>query len=364
MIKQISVSFISLAISHSILADDLDIEGRLMFDYSQYDGVNNRNRMAEQWYIRRTKIDIAHNNAMGWEAKIELDYDSEKNEMTLQEAFIDIELAHEWKLVIGKHKESFGIENTTSSNNISTLERSMVTDAFSPGRNNGISLEGGSNSFYTQIGLFSTVTDENDKTHHAITARAISTPINTNQHLLHLGASASFRNMAMQEYQIDESMQIYRARKIIESATFNPENVSTYATEAAFIYQRASAQTEYFEQHINDTEHNEKTTTLSGYYILFSLFLTDHHRNYKNGAFKGMPSSTKNAWELAARYSHIDTYENYEGVNANGTTLTLNYYYNDDIRIMGEASHSDVKSDQESKTGSGNSLGIRLIYNF
>ena len=45
-------------------------------------------------------------------------------------------------IIVGQDKEPFGLEELTSSKNLSFIERSMVSSAFTPGRNIGISLNG------------------------------------------------------------------------------------------------------------------------------------------------------------------------------------------------------------------------------
>ncbi|XQF91848.1 porin (plasmid) [Pseudoalteromonas espejiana] len=85
---------------------------------------------------------------------------------------------------MGQQKEGFGLEKLTSSRNLLMLERSMISEAFSPGGVVlGISLSGDIASVNWQLGYYEP--DEDEAT-SAITGRVAWVPWQQDTNLLHL----------------------------------------------------------------------------------------------------------------------------------------------------------------------------------
>ncbi|MCC3751982.1 MAG: OprO/OprP family phosphate-selective porin, partial [Halorhodospira halophila] len=79
------------------------------------------------------------------------------------------------------------------------------------------------------------------------------------------------------------------------------------------------------------------------------------------------------AWELAARYSHMDLNDSgFAGGEQNNLTLGINYYASSNLRFMGNVVFADVKDrrDEGSPTGdvlpdeSPTLVGFRAQYNW
>jgi phosphate-selective porin OprO/OprP len=75
-------------------------------------------------------------------------------------------------VTIGKQKEPFGLEQLTSSKDISALERSAMTERYTPGRSGGIQLSGKGDNWTYGIGYFEADGNGSDDFNNtAVTAR-------------------------------------------------------------------------------------------------------------------------------------------------------------------------------------------------
>lgn len=347
-------------------AGDLDIKGRLMIDYSTFDGVHNEGSQGAQWYIRRARIGLDHDSERGWQAELEVDYDPSSGEIDIKDAMIEFALNNDLALMVGQFKENFSLENTTSSNDLHTLERSVATEAFSPGRNFGAALEGDYSDWYWQVGLFQAAINDKERAQNALTGRSALRLFKTDNGLVHLGVSLSHRDMGGEDYEINEPIAVAKGDKIIESRDYAAETINTMALEGAWVYKRFSVQTEYFAQEIKPVARTiGKDPVFDGFYIATSFFLTGHRRHYKNGSFEGFePVADERGVELVARYSQIDLRDQQQGVKAHSYQVALNYYLSEDVTLLIEASASDVDSPDPDENGDGNAITARAIYKF
>ncbi len=347
-------------------AGDLDIKGRLMIDYSTFDGVHNEGSQAAQWYIRRARIGLDHDSERGWQAELEIDYDPSSGEIDIKDAMIEFALNPNLALMVGQFKENFSLENTTSSNDLQTLERSVATEAFSPGRNLGVALEGDYGDWYWQLGLFQAAINDKERARNALTGRSALRLFKTDDGLVHLGVSFSHRDMGGEDYEVNEPIAVPKGDKIIESRGYAAETINTMALEGAWVYKRFSVQTEYFAQQVEPEARTiGEDPVFDGFYISTSLFLSEHRRHYKNGSFEGFePVADERGVELVARYSQIDLRDLQHGVKAHNYLVALNYYLSEDVTLLLEASASDVDSPNPDEAGDGNAITARAIYKF
>ncbi len=344
-----------------------EVNGRIMFDLDSFDGthnVSNNGDTGTQNEIRRSRIAVTSQLNKEWKAKIQVDYNDAKAEASLKDAYIQRkgEVA---TLTVGKHHEPMGLEELTSSKYISTIERAMVTDAFAPSRNMGVSLKGGNKNFMWAGGVFESGTDsenDNDQT-YAFTGRLVYAPINEKGNLLHFGAAASLRDLGGQDFKVNARAEVHTADKIIKSATTAADDMTIFGLEAATVQGAFSAQAEYYSADIS-AEIGEDTD-YDGYYIMGSYFLTGESRPYKNGSFgKIKPNLDTGAWELVGRYSALNASDNGTGIDAENFSLGLNYYLNANMRFMANYITTDLDANEILAEDSGDALSVRLQYIF
>jgi phosphate-selective porin OprO/OprP len=222
-------------------------------------------------------------------------------------------------------KEPMGLEELTSSKDISALERSAMTERYVPGRNAGVQLHGNDKSWSYGLGLFEASGDGADDINRvAVTGRTTFAPVNTADTLFHLGAGFTQRGDA------------------------NIDGEQVYNLEVAGKSGPIHAQMEYFDA-------TEAGVDLSGYYLQLGWIMTGESRPYKSGVFKRIePATESGAWELVSRYEEGDGKYSDIGLGSkdgNQLTIGLNYYANSNLRaglsyMTGEESDSGLKGNE------------------
>ncbi|MEO0368536.1 MAG: porin [Pseudomonadota bacterium] len=269
--------------------------GRIMYDYNKAE--ENGIVDEDDFDLRRGRIFAKGNIAKDWAFKTQFNVDGSGVE--------DLYLRYTgWgksaQLTFGNQKMPFGLEELTSSKDISVLERSAITERYAVGRAEGVQLHGslGKQSSYG-IGLFADDTDDSD---WGVAARYTYAPILTDTSVLHFGIA--YKDIA------DDS-----ALGLEAAASTGPFHI----------------QAEY----VDGEEGSDDD--LSGYYIQAGYILTGESRPYKGGKFKRVaPGGEGGAWEVVARYEDGDgSHSDIElgTTDASAFTLGLNYYPHKNIRI-------------------------------
>lgn len=281
----------------------------------------------------------------------------------------------------GHFKEPFGLEQLTSSNYITFMERSSSDEgAIVPGRNLGVEIfNWAENERATwRIGCFASDPTQadtppiwlNDFGGWALTMRATALPwydeATEGRGLFHLGAAYSYRDNGATRnaagvptpvaYRFRTRPEASLAPRVIDVSLSNVVDVQLFGAEAAFVYGPFSVQSEYYQAFAERTAGSDPT--FHGCYVQFGYFLTGEHRPYRRhlGAFDrvkpfenffrirdvdGNVRTGKGAWEIAYRYSYLDLLDNL-GVSADSVgcgqisdnTIGLNWYLNPYSRVM------------------------------
>jgi len=358
---------------------ETEIGGVLMLDYAAYDGVYRNDTNDESEFnteIRRARIDLKHRLNKQWKGKLQISFDEDDNSSEIGDAYLQYSVLDSLfkgaDITFGQTKEAFGLENLTSSKNTTFLERSMATNAFAPGRNKGVSAFGSPKDFTWELGVYDVETDDEDFDPYAVTGRFTWAPVITNsdsdKQLFHLGLAGSWRKLDGDEFEINERAEVHSAEKIISSGEIDTDKVSLFGIEVAWVKGPLSVQSEYMRADLKAIDESEDAT-FDGYYIQSSYFLTGESRSYKNGVFgKLKPNAKTGAWEVSARYSVLDTREADDGTLGETATLGLNYYYDENIRVMANLLHSEVSGDNVGEDlddeDQGNALSLRFQYEF
>lgn len=346
---------------------EIKLNGRLMYDFDSYDGVYTADGTSvDDSELRRARLgfEADYND---WRLNYSAEYGSDDNEgngsssFDTKNAYIRFSGFDLANITVGQSKEPFGLERMTSSRNISTIERSMATEAFVPGRNLGIKFTRNSDNYSLTSGVFES-DDQSTGTTTAWTTRFTHTPWQTDSSLLHLGVAASYRDLDGARFDIDEPAEVHTADDIVISDNFNNvDHLDLAGLEIAFVSGPFSVQGEYF---YADVEDQDQSANYSGSYLLGSYFITGESRSYKNGDFGEIePNSNFGAVELVLRYSELDA--NYDGEGDKGTALTLglNYYLNENIRLMANYIHSEV-TDEDDLSQDGDAFSLRAQFSF
>jgi len=342
--------------------------GRFMFDYDYFDGVHNASNDGKSGSgseIRRGRIYVKSQIDKNWEAKLQINIDDKGSSDRFEDAYLKYKGATVGSITIGKHKEPFGLEELTSSKYISTIERTMMTNAFAPGRSYGVSLLGTKGNLLYSGGIFSEAEDNSGKETYAFTGRLVYTPVKETNRLIHIGVAASNRDMGDNTFQVKERAEVHLANdKPATSLATNADSVNLAGVEFAGVWNEFSVQTEYQTASVNAVA-GESDADYSGYYVMGSYFLTGESRPYKNGAFgKVKPKGDGGAWELVAKLSNLDAVDSGTGTETETTTLGLNYYANTSVRFMFNYLSTEVSGPSAGSINEGDAFSIRAQYIF
>ena len=342
------------------------LSGVIMLDYALVEGVNRDSETNSREFnseVRKARIDIKHQLNESWSAKLQLGFNEEDSSSEVGDAYIRYRGLNQAVLTMGQFKEPFGLENLTSSKNITFLERSMATRALSSGKNQGVMLSGSPSDFTWAFSLMEIENENKEAAPYAVDGRFTWAPINDTKQVLHLGVSTSLRKLDGEIFEIDERIELHSSEKIIESGEIEVDQMQLNALELAMVKDAFSFQAEYLSADIEATE-SSNDVMFDGYYLQASFFLSQDTRRYKKGVFTGVkPASHDGAWELTARYSELNTQDVAQGNKVNTTTVGLNYYYDQNLRLMTNFLHTQ-SSEEINGSDTGNALAFRAQYIF
>lgn len=367
-LSSICLPFMAAAAADTNADHAFEVQGRIMVDYIAFDGIHNEGNRASDWLLRRARLGVKHKSGKDWQAELEINIDHASEEADITDGYIAYEGWDFADIAFGRMKEAFGLEETTSSLDISTMERSIVTEVFAPGRNFGIQLAQDDNWHSWNLGLFQTSKDEHGLDGYALTGRFTLSPINRPGSVLHLGLSGSRRDMLGNAYEVNEPLAINAGDKVVESRVIAAETINQISVEGAFVAQSFSMQGEWMQQQVHEMPAQVQaghTATFSGYYVLASWFLTGESRQYDEGSFdETSPAGERGAWELVARYSDINLVDLREGSEAETYLLGVNYYATGRAKLMLNLTRGNNMSSSSDETGEGNAISARVQYEF
>lgn len=372
--SNVSLSSKGLNFESADKAFTANIGGRIHADYAFIDddffeGADQTGNGAK---FRRARIGMEGTMFTDWIYGLEINYGEDtKTEFT--DAIIGYQGFDNVTVKLGRHKMPVGLEELTSSNRISTMERSAATNTFALGRRNGITIETGGEQWTLTGGAFmGDGVEERAKDHlgkdsdYGYAARATFAPIQEKEKLVHLGAS--FSHVAFEEkfdnsgYITDTSRirarpGIHFTERPVQVNYGDIEDTSTIGLEAATVMGPFSLQAEYYTQELSREEG--KDADIDGWYALATYTLTGESRGYRDGKMRTI--SPKNAlgkggfgaWELVARYDVLDVWDSgaqvgtsqIRGTESEIWTVGVNWYVNDNIRFMANYVDADIKSD-------------------
>ena len=249
---------------------------------------------------------------------------------------------------LGTFKEPFGLEEMTSSNDITFLERSL-TNTFGSSRSVGIMAYDHLFSWRVALalGLFRGINDlerEDKDRAYDLTCRITALPWyeDNGNKLLHLGLAFSYRFPTNNEVRFRSRPEVHLAPWLVDTDVLAADEMSLVGAEAALVKGPTSLQTEVmYASLVTPDRANPK---FSAFYLMATHFLTGEKRPYRSlsGTFGRVTPATRflrdggpGAWEVALRYSHLDL----NGVNIHGGTLDdisvgVNWYLNSYSRLM------------------------------
>jgi len=251
---------------------------------------------------------------------------------------------------VGQFKEPFGLEELTSSNYITFLERSLA-NTFAPSRNTGVMVHDTlldermtwAAGFFRQTDDFGNGVGKRD---YDVAARVTGLPWyeDDGQKLLHVGAALAHRNYEGNRIRFRERPEAHLAPRVVDTGNFPAEDGDFLGAEVAWVHGPFSLQGEYVRAMIEGRNRWVSDSTFNAASVQASYFLTGEHRPYKKteGIFDRVKPKKNwgddgglGAWEVAARYSYLDLTDGpVRGGRLRDLTMGLNWYLNPNVRMM------------------------------
>ncbi len=360
------------------------IGGRIMYDYDSYDGLwnyKNDGDSASESEFRRTRVTLKGSSGKSWAYKMTVDID--EGEAEVDTGYIAYKGLGLGKLMVGRFKAPFGLEELTSSKWISTIERSPTPElGFLSGKPSfQAALHGHGGPLFWQAAVIDEDNEDDDGSDaYSIAARVgAHMPIGEGS-FMHLAGSFASRDFG------DEGAKRFRTRMGVHTISSRPidhklavDDADQFGLEGAVVMGPLSLQGEYRQVDYDggdaDTGEDDEYKAMGdvdveGSYIQVSYIMTGESRGYKGkaGKFdKVKPKGPMGAWELVAKYEdgELDIDAEANETEYELMTLGINWYATKNVKFM--LNYLDADTDHANKAGDeggGDAVAFRAQYVF
>jgi len=290
--------------------------GRLLYDVGTVNAPDSINDAGLGFAneARRIRLGVSGSMPGGFGYKLEADFAG--NDVDLTDAFFTYENGG-LTMTAGQHNTFQGLEELSSSNDTSFIERAAYTDAFGFERRVGLSAQYAVSDLLFQAGVFTdNIGDLNNDENNSVgfDLRAVAMP-KFGDVQTHFGASYHYSDlgdaMSSARYRQRPAVHFTDTRFIDTGNISDAQSETSYGLEAAVIAGRFHAAAEGHWLNLNRTGALTDPTFFGGS-VEAGLFLTDDTRGYKEGVFKGVKVSNPvgkgglGAWQVNVRYDRLD----------------------------------------------------------
>ena len=358
------------AASPVLASPEFNVRGRMHLDTAMWN--EDDVPLNDSTFFRRARIGLTGKIDDNWSGIIE--YDFAENGTSANDVLLRRSLGG-GTFKIGQFKVPMGLNELTSSNNITFIERASNSNTFADSRRIGVGYDWASGDVLVQTMLYTRAigSSQGGEAPMGAAGRLVWMP-KVGDGRLHLGASVAF------EDRNDETTVRYRDRpearpgggvRLIDTGSIGDvDDTFKFGLELAYQAGPFSVEAEYLSVDVNRSAGAEPT--FSGYHVQASYVLTGEARGYRGGVFRGIaPASPRGAWEVAARFSSVDLIDaGFTGGEQENFTLGLNYYASANVRFMVNYIFIDVKDSTAVANGvtvgsdKPNVLLARAQYNF
>ena len=327
-------------------------------DWDEYDDefsdfFDRQNSLAGGVMARRVRLAIKSQLWGDWYSEVDFDFAEEAT--AVKDAYISYKGLFDGtgQVRVGNFRQPFGLEEVTTSRNLTFMERSQGTEPFVVGRRMGLEVTRWDPMYRFSVSAFTG--DIEDFTKEAneqvsFAARLNFNAIKTDDSVLMVGLSGTMQQPVWYDYDIKVNSRPetnVSDTKFVYAKYKDVDKYNVFGAEAVYQMNRLRLQGEYMMakyQFLDDSDLSDDVSN-SGGYVYATYFLTDdsYSYDYRDAEFgRLIPNSKKGAWEVAARYSFVDL--NDEDVLDDGDpvrfgsstsmTLGVNYYPNPNIKLM------------------------------
>lgn len=338
-----------------------DLSAYIMLDQQYLTDISSESGQSRPFYFRRIRAALDSKFTAYWRSQLEVGNNKNDN-IEVKDAYLDYRI-NDYKIKIGWQKQAFGLENTMSSRNIATLERSMVAQSFALGRHPGFTISYSPTPYHFSLGYFNG-NDDNDTLDGVISR--FTTHYKHNQTLLHTGLNLAYRDWQTGNYRIKETPGLYQSQPIILGSNLTPSAVIQQGVELAWQQHNWLLQGEYMAQQVQVTNPElQQDNQYQGYYIQLSYMLGQIKYNYKTSRFT-RPSLKQRpqTLEFVARHGHMDAFDNHSGSKADSQLLGVNYYRGKKLKLMLHYQQAKIARPTIGFVQKSSALNLRIQYLF
>lgn len=355
---------------------DFEIRGRLMLDYhianedksdGFVDGFNNR----------RARLGAGGRITPDWDGRVEANV--AEGSLSAADFRLRRSLANGGRLWLGQFKVPQGLNQLTSSNNITFMERSSISNLVADSRRIGAAYEHTVDDFHLKTMFFQRALgdDEGDGEDYkgdqpkGLALRGVFAP-HVGAGRLHIGGSIVREDQDEDfDTRVSDRPELRDGDggsvRFIDVTANDVEDSLKTGLELAYIRGPLSFEAEYLRTDFNTGDGSDPE--IDGWHIQGSYVLTGESRSYSTGGFGGItPASSRGAWEVAGRVSHVDATDSAfgdDGAEQTNLTLGVNYYQTSNLRFMANVVFVNTEFEEAGKSDDDPVLfGARAQYNF
>ena len=292
--------------------------------------------------IRRARLGIEALLFTDWEAEFDIDFAD--NEIELKDAMLAYHRITNTVLRFGQFKEPFGLEQTTSSADVTLMERAY-TDALSPDRAIGAAASRWGDRWLATVAVFgenASAVDESGRDEGvSVAAQVRFVPVQTSRLRVQLGAAVGRRTPAAADsgtvaFSSRPESSVSEVRFLQTGVIDDVRRTDRFNLEALVVAGPLSLQGEWTRATVRRNQGDARP--LDAAYAMVSYFLTGESRTFRldKAEFDEIiPRRRSGAWEVAARYSMIDlNHGDLLGGAARNFTAGVSWYANANIKWM------------------------------
>ncbi len=321
--------------------------GRVQVDVTHFD--DDASDQPSNTNLRRARLGAK--GTLGEDLAYKVEFGFSEDNADIEDAYLSYSGLDIADIVLGHHKPSFAFDENSSANYIMFTERAAPSNAFSQSQRIGVNVLGGGNHWMAAGGLFGESAgngnpddDEGFSLDFNASTNVLGLVHPETTNVLHLGAGYSHRRPTGT---IDfDARPTGDSPNIIDTGDISGvDSVDVFGAELAGVFGPFSFQSEYF---LADVDRGSAVNAeFDGYYAQAGWFITGESRPYKgkSGKFSRVkpinPFSLKNggagAWEVLARYEHVDLNDADAGIlggELENTTIGVNWHLDNHTRLL------------------------------
>lgn len=290
--------------------------------------------------VRRARLGAEGNMPGGFGYKFEVDF--AQNDVAITDAFLSYR-DKGLKVTVGQHNNFQSLEELTSSNYSSFIERAAFTDAFGFERRVGVSLQYAAGDVLMQGGLFSDNIDDLPGKSWSADGRLVFMP-KLGETRLHLGGSVHIADLGETATEVryrQRPLVHFTGQRFVDTGILIAERELGYGLEAAAIRGRFHAAGEAYWHKVRRPMGASDPTFFGGYAEVGYFFTRGDSRGYKDGMFDRVKPVSPvgeggiGAIQLNLRYDYLDLIDaGIIGGKQNGYQVSLVWTPTDYTRFM------------------------------